>query len=144
MDQVSSQQPIDQPAASADPQSSPRSFAVAYALAAWAVPGLGHLLLRRWFKAAAFFAAVAALAVTGYEMHGQAFAPGFDGPFGLAGFLADLGSGVFYFLSRPFESAGPDLSRAAGEYATRLLAAAGIVNILAIIDAYEIAGRRRP
>jgi hypothetical protein len=63
--------------------------------------------------------------------------------FGTLGFLADAGSGVFYFLSRFFEAAGADVSRASGDYGTRFIAAAGIVNVLAVIDAYEIARERR-
>jgi hypothetical protein len=125
------------------PQRTRRSFAPAFALAAWLVPGLGHILLRRWIKGVAFFIAVAGLALAGYAMRGDAFAPGSDGPFGTLGFLADAGSGVFYFASRWLESVGPDLSRAAGDYGTRFIAAAGIVNALAILDAYELAGRRR-
>ena len=37
------------------------------------MPGLGHLLLRRWGRAGAIFAAVAGLAVTGYLLRGVAF-----------------------------------------------------------------------
>ena len=130
-------------AASLELAAKPRLSAPAFALAAWIVPGLGHFLLRRWTKGALLFVAVAGLAITGFVMRGAVFAPGSDGPFGTMGFLADAGCGAFYFLSRLFEAAGPDLSRASGDYGTRLIAAAGIVNILAVIDAYEIAGRRR-
>jgi hypothetical protein len=42
-----------------------------------------------------------------------------------------------------FERAGPDVSRAAGDYGTRFIAAAGIVNLIAIFDAYEIATGRK-
>lgn len=118
------------------------SHAVALAAATWAVPGLGHFLLKRWTKGVVFFAAVAGLAIAGYAMRGEAFAPGSDGPFGTLGFLADVGSGIFYFLSRVIEPAGSGLARSAGDYGTRLIAAAGIVNVLAVVDAYETARRR--
>jgi hypothetical protein len=121
----------------------PRIAAPIIGVVAWFVPGAGHLLLRRRIKAAAFFVVVAGLALAGYAMRGDAFAPGSDGPFGTLGFIADAGSGIFYFMSRIFESAGGDLTRAAGDYGTRLLAAAGIVNILGIFDACETAARRR-
>lgn len=119
------------------------SLATLFSLAAWAVPGLGHLLLRRWAKAAMFFVVVTGLVICGCAMRGEVFAPGAAGPFGTLGFLADLGCGAFYFLARLFEAAGPDLSRAAGDYGTRLIASAGIVNILAMIDAFQIAARRK-
>jgi hypothetical protein len=130
------------PAELAPPEAYAESLASLFVLAAWAVPGLGHLLLRRWGKAAVFFAVVAGLVICGCAMHGDLFSPGADGPFGTLGFLADISSGAFYFLSRLFETAGADLSRAAGDYGTRLIAAAGIVNVLAMIDAYQIAARR--
>lgn len=113
------------------------------AIAAWIVPGLGHLLLRRWGRALGFFLAASGLVVTGYALRGEVFSPRSTDPFGALGFVADLGSGVLYFLARFLESAGPDISRALGDYGTRLIAAAGIVNLLGVIDAYGIARGRR-
>lgn len=117
------------------------SHAVTFALAAWVAPGLGHLLQRSWIKAAAFFVAIAGLAGLGYATHGAVFAPGADGPLGTLGFLADIGCGGIYVLASFFGSASADLSHAAGDYGSRLIAAAGIVNILAMIDAFETAAR---
>ena len=112
-------------------------------LAAWIVPGLGHLLLRRWSRALIFFVAAGGLAVVGYGMRGEVFTPLSSDPFGALGFLADVCSGVFYFLPRFLEAAGPDISRATGDYGTRFIAAAGIVNLLGMLDAYAIASERR-
>jgi hypothetical protein len=108
-------------------------------LAAWAVPGLGHLLLGRWGRALIFFAAVAGLAITGYALRGDLFGAHPADGFNTLGFFADAGSGIFYFLAHRLEAAGPDISRAAGDYGTRFLAAAGVVNLLCVLDAYEIA-----
>ncbi|MGH9573135.1 MAG: DUF6677 family protein [Candidatus Acidiferrales bacterium] len=129
--------------AQASVEPNPSSQAIVFALIAWLLPGLGHLALRRWRKAAAFFAVVAALIVLGCLMHGEVFAPGSDGPLGTLGFFADLGSGALYFLARTLELPRADLSLAAGDYGTRLIAAAGIVNVLAAIDAFETAARRK-
>jgi len=118
--------------------------AAVVAVLAWLVPGAGHLVLRRWQRALAFFIAVGGLAVSGYLMRGNVFRLHSQDPFGTLGFLADASSGVFYWLSRVFEKAGPNVSRAAGDYGTRFIAAAGIVNVLGVCDAFEIArGRRR-
>ena len=113
------------------------------ALAAWIVPGLGHLWLRRWGRGLAFFAAVGGLAVAGHLMRGEFYTPHSSDPFGTLGFLADAGSGVFYFLPRFLGTAGPDVARAAGSYGTRFIAAAGIVNLLSVLDAIAIARGRR-
>jgi hypothetical protein len=113
------------------------------AVGAWIVPGLGHLLLRRWGRATVFFAVTGGLALVGYGMRGEVFAARSGDTFGTLGFLADAGAGVFYFLSRFLGAAGPDISRAAGDYGSRFLAAAGIVNLLGVLDAYGIARARR-
>jgi hypothetical protein len=113
------------------------------AVAGWLVPGLGHFLLRRWGRGLLIFWAVAGLALTGLYARGQVFPPHSDDPFGTLGFLADACSGVFFVLAHWIEKAGPDVSRAAGDYGTRFVAAAGLVNLLAVLDACGIALGRR-
>jgi hypothetical protein len=114
-----------------------------FAIAAWIIPGLGHLALKRWGRALIFFACVGGLAITGYLLRGNVFPPHSGDLFGTLGFLADASTGIFYVLAKFFERAGPDVSRAAGDYGTRFIAAAGIVNLLSVFDAYEIALGRR-
>ena len=120
---------------------------VAVAVSAWAVPGLGHLLLGRWGRALTFLVAVAGLGLTGLTLRGNVFhlqPGGFrSDPFNFLGSVADLGMGGLYFISQWFQKAGADVSRAAGDYGTRLIATAGIVNFLAAFDAYEIASHKK-
>ena len=104
---------------------------------------MGHLLLGRWGRAIVFFVAVGGLAVTGYLLRGNIFPPRGGDVFSTLAFLADAGSGVFYYFARFFEAAGPDVSRAAGDYGTRFIAAAGVVNLISVCDVHEIATRRR-
>lgn len=113
------------------------------AIVSWFVPGLGHLLLRRWQRALAFFVAVGGLAVTGYLMRGNVFAPQSPDPFGTLGFVADASSGIFYLFAHVIERSGPDVARAMGDYGTRFIAGAGIVNLLGVCDAYEVARGRK-
>lgn len=130
-------------AESAAPPAAPEAIPLLIAVAAWLVPGMGHLILERWMRAVGIFAAVAGLALSGYLLRGNIFPYRPGDAFGMLGFLADAGSGVLYMMGRVFEHAGPDVSRAAGDYGTRFIAAAGIVNVLAVFDAHEIASRRR-
>jgi len=118
-------------------------------IAAWAVPGLGHVFLRRWRRGILFFLAIGGLALMGYHLRGVIFPvlppadPRVD-PLAFLGGLGDAGAGIFYSLSRVLESTGADVSRAAGDYGTRFLAAAGVANFLCVMDACEIAlGRKR-
>jgi hypothetical protein len=119
------------------------SKALSIAIVAWLAPGLGHYLLRRKGRAIVFFVAVGGLAIVGFVMRGNVFPPRSVDPFGTLGFLADAASGVFYLLAKVFERSGPDVSRAAGDYGTRFIAAAGVVNLIAVFDAYESAMGRR-
>lgn len=112
-------------------------------VAAWAVPGLGHLLLRRWGRALVYFLAVGSLALAGLMLRGHIFSPHTGDLFEMLGFLADLGAGVFFWISKLVENGGPDVSRAAGDYGTRLFATAGVLNLLCALDAHEIAAGRK-
>ena len=109
------------------------------AVAAWAVPGLGHLLLRRWSRGLVFFVTVGTLALTGVALRGRIFSPGTGDFFDLVGFLADCGAGGFFLLTKWIENGGADVSRAAGDYGTRFFATAGVLNLLCVLDAYHLA-----
>ena len=108
------------------------------AIAGWVVPGLGHLLLRRWSKAAVYFLCVGGLACAGLAMRGGVFGTAAEDLFDRLGFFADLGAGIFYFLAHLIQPAGPDVAHATGDYGTRLFAAAGMLNLLTVLEAYDI------
>ncbi len=112
-------------------------LALAVAIAGWLLPGLGHALLKMWGRAAAFFCGVALLVIVGAGMRGNIFAPNGDDAFAKLGYVADLGAGSFYFVAKSMEAQGSDVSRATGDYGTRLLATAGVLNLLAALHAYE-------
>jgi len=120
-----------------------RARGLMFALAGWLVPGLGHLLLRRRGKAAAYFVCVAALAITGLIMRGGVFAASASDLFDRLGFYANLGLGGFYFLARALWVGAPDIAHASGDYGTRIFAAAGVLNLLAVLEAFEIGSGRR-
>jgi hypothetical protein len=117
--------------------------ALAIAVSGWIFPGLGHALLKMWGRAATIFLAVGFLVYLGAGMRGNLFAAGGDDAFARLGYAADLGAGSFYYLARGLEPAGPDVSRAEGDYGTRFLAVAGVLNLLAALHAYEAARRRK-
>ena len=113
------------------------------AIAGWGIPGLGHLLLRRWAKAAAYFLCVGGLACAGLMMRGGVFIAGATDLFDHLGFFADIGTGAWYFLAHLIQTAGPDVAHASGDYGTRMFATAGMLNLLTVLEAYEIGRGRR-
>jgi hypothetical protein len=55
------------------------------------------------------------------------------------GFLCDMASGALYFAAAMFGSPSPDMPGAVHDYGTKFLVTAGLLNILAMVDSYEIA-----
>ncbi|HTZ48483.1 MAG TPA: DUF6677 family protein [Verrucomicrobiae bacterium] len=113
------------------------------AIAGWLIPGLGHALQRMWGRALAVFLCVGVLVVVGASMRGNLFTSNGNDAFDTLGYVADLGSGSFYFLGRAVERNGADVSHAGGDYGTRFLATAGVLNLLAALHAYEAARGRK-
>ena len=114
------------------------ALALAAAVAGWLVPGLGHLLLRKWGKAAVYFFAVALLALVGLLMRGNVFTSNAADAFDMLGFLADIGNGIFYFLAGTINPAGANVAIAAGDHGTRLFASAGVLNFLCVLEVLQI------
>jgi|ERR1700676_2762663 hypothetical protein len=132
-------------AAAAAPEHPQRNEVVAFAVgvAGWFIPGLGHALIKMWGRALACFLTVGALVLLGVGMRGNVFSSEGGDAFGMLGYVADLGTGSFYFAARALETQGSDVAHAEGDYGTRFLAAAGVLNLLAALHAYEAARGRK-
>lgn len=132
-------------AAPAAPQQNSKreALAVIIGAAGWLVPGLGHALMKMWGRALACFLTVGVLVILGAGMRGNVFNSNGNDAFDTLGYLADLGTGTFYFMARSLETNGADVSHAGGDYGTRFLATAGVLNLLAALHAYEAARGRK-
>jgi len=119
------------------------ALALTIAVAAWFLPGLGHALLKMWGRALVCFSTVALLVILGAGMRGNIFSRSGEDAFAKLGYIADLGAGSFYFVAQALETNGPDVSHANGDYGTRLLATAGVLNMLAALHAYEVMRARK-
>ena len=119
------------------------AFALVVAAAAWLIPGLGHALLKMWGRALICFLTVGVLVWVGAGMRGNLFTSRGNDAFDSLGYIADLGTGGFYWVAKSLETNGPDVSHADGDYGTRVLATAGVFNLLAALHAYEAARGRK-
>ncbi|MGC1617575.1 MAG: DUF6677 family protein [Candidatus Acidiferrum sp.] len=117
--------------------------ALAIGVAGWLVPGLGHALQKMWGRAVACFLTVAALVFLAVAMRGNVFGSEGSDAFGMLGYVADLGTGSFYLAAKALETDGSDTAHAEGDDGTRFLAAAGVLNLLAALHAYEAARGRK-
>ena len=112
-------------------------------LLAWLVPGGGHFLLKRPGRGALLLASVALMFLLGLMMRGTMFQPQTGDVLTTiiycGGFLGDLASGLFYLLTVWLGYSQPDMAGHVHDYGTKFLVAAGLLNVLAMVDAYEIA-----
>jgi hypothetical protein len=114
---------------------------------AWIIPGGGHFLLKRPGRGGLIAASVAAMFLLGLMMRGALFQPqGGDlltTVIYYGGFIGDLMSGLLYFVTVWLGYAQPDVAGHVHDYGTKFLVAAGLLNVLAMVDAYEIATKKK-
>lgn len=109
---------------------------------AWLVPGGGHLLLKKWRRGLLFLSVILLLFMLGLSMEGQLFGltPGL---FGLLKFVANASLGVLYLLSGFFGWGKGSIHSYSYEYGNTYLYTAGLMNMLIVLDAFDIAQGRK-
>lgn len=109
----------------------------------WLIPGGGHLLLGRRGRGSLLALSVVAMFVLGLMMRGALFQPQTGDLLTTiiycGGFLGNLASGILYLLSVWLGYSQPDVAGHVHDYGTKFLVAAGLLNVLALVDAFEIA-----
>jgi len=104
--------------------------------------------LGRRGRAAIIFAAVLVPFAIGLLMRGTMFQPTSGGDvlsrlIQWGGLIGDVATGLPYFLAVLFGYLPPDTASHYTDYGSKLLVAAGLLNILAAVDAYEIATNQK-
>jgi hypothetical protein len=112
-------------------------------LASWAIPGAGHLWLGRRAKGLIFLVAIPLMFAIGLAIRGR-LAP-FDLTEPLVGLaaIADLGIGLPYFIAQALGYGGGDVRAVTYEYGNTFLIVAGLLNLLVVIDAFDVAQGRK-
>src|SRR5689334_1886531 len=133
------------PAVSATAKSSaPTRSPILVVISSWLIPGSGHFLLGRRNRAAIVFATVVIAFAIGLLMRGPMFQVTSTGDLlsrfiQYGGFIADLATGLLYFVSVWLGYAPADTAGHTADYGSKFIVAAGLLNILGMVDAYEIA-----
>ena len=110
---------------------------------AWVFPGLGHFMLGRKWRALILGASILAMFLLGLAMRGQFFATGSGSYLETLGYLGELCVGAPMPVAKFFGYAGDPLF-VSSEFGTTFLVTAGMLNVLCILDAYDIAMGRKP
>lgn len=121
-------------------------------VAAWFFPGLGHLLLQRWYRALLMGGSILACFIIGLAMGGHMFdlstGQGSSQLLQVPPMIANLGTGALYIVSwvagYGFADDPAQAARATYEYGNTFLLIAGLFNYLAMLDAFDIAAGRKP
>ena len=131
-------------AAAAKPAQPETGRLIGLCVAAWFVPGAGHYRLGRRGRALILFLAFVAMFLFGLAMKGQFFSVQSASYLETLGYFGELCVGLPMPLARFFGYAGGDPFFVSSDFGTAFLVSAGMLNVLAILDAYDIALGRKP
>ena len=111
---------------------------------AYLVPGAGHLYLRRTARAVTFFIIVVLMFAIGLAVDGDLYTVGHTGGslLKLLAALGSMGSGALYFIAVAMGAHG-DVTSITYEHGTAFTITAGLMNLLLVLDAFDIAEGRK-
>ncbi len=100
-------------------------------------------MIRRPIRAALIFACVVSMYFLGIAMQGKIYGSAKD-ILDLLGLAGDLGNGLCFFLSKLFGWGADSVQVTTADYGTRFMVMAGLLNIMAAVDAHNLAiGRKQ-
>lgn len=127
--------------------SAPFSAWLPVVLVAWIVPGGGHFYLKKTGRGILLASTITLTFLFGLMMRGAIFQPMsadlLTTVIYWGGFLCDLMSGILYLLTTWLGYTQPEVAGHVHDYGTKFLVAAGLMNILAMVDAYDIVSKRK-
>jgi hypothetical protein len=112
-------------------------------LAAWVLPGAGHLWLGRRQKGLIFLLALPAMFLLGLLLHGRIFSFDLSEPLGALAAIANVGSGGPWLLTRLAGGGDGIVTAVTYEYGNCFLIVSGLLNSLVVLDAFDIAMGRK-
>ena len=113
-------------------------------IAGWLLPGLGHLIQRRYVRGALLMAAIFTMFFAGLGMQGKIYSFNTGDLLDILGFIGDLGAGLLYIVARIMDWGVGNIHRAVADYGTKFIVVGGLLNIISAVDAHSLAtGRKR-
>jgi TM2 domain-containing membrane protein YozV len=108
----------------------------------WLVPGAGHFLLGKWGRGALLAASILGMFVMGIAMQGKLYGGAHD-ILEVLGMAGDLGNGLLYFVSRALGLGADPVQVTTADYGTRFIVVAGLLNVIAAVDAHNLRTGRK-
>jgi hypothetical protein len=110
---------------------------------AWAIPGLGHIASGRIGRGLVFALVVLALFVGGIGLHGKVYRPETGEPLTYLAAVGAAGVGLPYVVAHAMGLGFGDIRTQSFEYGNTFTLVAGLLNLLIVLDAYDVASGRR-
>src|SRR5215472_10086739 len=111
---------------------------------AWLVPGAGHLIQKRWIRGGLLMVSIIAMFLLGLAMQGRVYKPNGGDILDMLGFVGNVGAGGLYIVTRAMDWGQGAIAHATADYGTKYLIVAGLLNFIAVADAYHIAIGKKP
>jgi len=105
----------------------------------WLIPGAGHMIQKRWIRGALLFISIVTLFLLGLGMQGRIYKANGGDILDILGFVGDVGSGALYILTLVNDWGQGAIAFATADYGTKFMIVAGLLNFIAVADAYHIA-----
>lgn len=135
----------DKPAAAEGESSRPKTGQLVWlCIAAWLIPGCGHYILARKGRALILGITIIVMFLFGLAMKGEFYALQPGAYLQSLGFLGEMCVGAVMPVAKFFGYSGGDPFFVSADYGTAFLVSAGMLNVLSILDAYDIALGRKP
>lgn len=110
---------------------------------AYLIPGAGHVYLKRHWHGLALLAAISGMFFCGILMQGRMFVPTSGNIYTTimtyGGYIGDLCNGLLYILTVGLGYEQEALPGAMHDYGTKFIVCSGLLNLLAVVDVFEIA-----
>ena len=119
------------------------AFPALVLVSGWLLPGAGHLLLGKWIRGTILFLAIFLMFVIGVALKGKIYLPNTGDPLDMLNFVGDLGLGALYFVTRIFDLGASSVQLAVADYGTKFIVVAGLLNVIAAVDAHSLATGRK-
>ena len=106
---------------------------------AWLIPGAGHLIQKRYGRGLLLMASISTMFVLGLALQGRVYKPNGGDILDILGFVGNIGAGGLYIVTRAMDWGQGAIAHATADYGTKYLIVAGLLNFIAVADAYHIA-----
>jgi hypothetical protein len=112
-------------------------------IAGWLIPGAGHFILRKWIRGSLLLISIVAMFAIGVALKGKIYSPNTGDLLDILNFAGDLGSGLLYVAARMFDLGQTAVQVATADYGTKFMVVAGLLNVIAAVDAHSLAVGRK-